>query len=818
MSTTSMIAPYSDGVPVYLVELQRWLLWRIEQRINRKTGEVNETKPPISYHTGKTCDATDPRSWSDFASVQNALSKSSAWDGFGIALGEVAERDEVLIGLDYDCCLDPETGAVADWAMPFMIAMGSYAEYSPGGEGLKCVARVRRRDFPLLCQMLDIREGDRDQARTRTFGERSNGAKHQPGVQLFLGGRYFTCTGRHWHASPEEVTILQPGQFALLGVLFGPRPTTATAEPGRRAADDEVEPEEAAIRDQLGHAFLANSRLRERWEGGTNGLNDTSRSGRDMSVVGMLISLGFTKGETRAALRLLEHGKLAEEEAAGTGDRYFQRMWERSSASPQPSETQTDVSTIWDPWEDPSPPEWPEGILPPDGERALAEISIRDGVELGALAMTILNAASAAAPKDARFAPYNTNWTVPPIFWLMTIGESGTRKSLLDDFGFCVLRKEQAELWRPHRDIMKQWRSKPVAERGPKPEEPHSFVFNDYTPEALQITLGNTIRGTAIIKDELAGLFEFARYRNSGGESARAFFLSAYEDKDCSVHRVGRDSEYIEHTGVSIFGNIQPRRLKAFQESMESDGLLQRFCPLWVKSALNSRPEVRVGPGLAALYDAISRLCRLNGKRYTTTTDGAQLIHDTETVAKEYATLTDFGLGWPGFCFKLHGTHARLALVLHLLETPDESEVSTDTVQRAHRLIHRFVLQHAHDFYATLPGRGRNLTHDIAGWLLTRGPAKAAPGEPERILASDLTAGVKAARSLGSKAIGEALDPFVTGGWLTPENDYPTNRAWFFNPAIRTRFLERAQLEREQRAEARAIFSRIQAHRQKGGS
>ena len=33
----------------------------------------------------------------------------------------------------------------------------------------------------------------------------------------------------------------------------------------------------------------------------------------------------------------------------------------------------------------------------------------------------------------------------------MTIGESGTRKSLLDDFGFCVLREAQAELWRPHR-------------------------------------------------------------------------------------------------------------------------------------------------------------------------------------------------------------------------------------------------------------------------------------------------------------------------------------------------------------------------------
>ena len=51
-----MIAPHPDGVPAYLIELKRWVLWHIETRVNRKTGEVNETKPPISYYTSKTCD------------------------------------------------------------------------------------------------------------------------------------------------------------------------------------------------------------------------------------------------------------------------------------------------------------------------------------------------------------------------------------------------------------------------------------------------------------------------------------------------------------------------------------------------------------------------------------------------------------------------------------------------------------------------------------------------------------------------------------------------------------------------------------------
>jgi hypothetical protein len=832
------LAANPNAVPIYLANLPRWLLWRTEQRINRTSGETEATKPPISYHSGKRCDVTDPRNWTDFASVVAALEKSRAWDGFGIALGEIPEHDEILIGLDLDACLN-EDDALADWAMPFLTAMGSYTERSPGGAGLKCLARIRRSDLPAIRKLLDLGEGDRDQARTRTFGARGNGG-HAPGAQLFLMGRYFTITGRHWPASPEDVYLLALGQIAQLAHLFGPKEQRASAPPGAgQRDDDETEPDEATLRDRLGVEFVRNPRLKERWEGGTQGLSDTSRSGRDMSVLALLVTAGFSKGETRAALRLFQHGKLPDEEQdPKRGDYYFEQMWARTTATPhlnpepppgweeqhpaasgvpgnqQRSRRQrhepADLSTVWDPWENPPPPQWPPGILPAQIEDSLANLSLRDGVDLGALSMTAITAAAAAAPKDARFAPYNTNWTVPPIIWLMTIGESGSRKTLLEEFGFCVIRAVQMDLWRPHNARMQEWRRLPAKERGPKPEEPHSYLLNDYTPEALQAVLARTTRGTAIVKDELAGFLEFDRYKRSGGSAARAFFLSAFEDKDCPVHRIGRDSEVVEHTGLTVFGNIQPRRLATFQADMEADGLLQRFVPLWIEAAQTSRPKNHIGPGLATLYDTIRQLCHLTGRRYTTTDEAAQLILDTETIASEYATLTDFGLGWPGFCHKLHGTHARLALILHLMEAPEADLVPFDTVRRASRLVHHFILQHAHDFYAALPGRGRNLTHDIAGWLLTRGPANA---EPERILASDVTAGVKACRPLGSKAVSEALDPFVTGGWLVPENDYPTNRAWFFNPAIRYLFTDQTQLAREQRTEARALIARIQAPR-----
>jgi hypothetical protein len=175
-------------------------------------------------------------------------------------------------------------------------------------------------------------------------------------------------------------------------------------------------------------------------------------------------------------------------------------------------------------------------------------------------------------------------------------------------------------------------------------------------------------------------------------------------------------------------------------------------------------------------------------------------------LGSELAAISDYGPGWPGFCSKLHGTLARLAFVVHLLENHEQPLIPADTIKKAETLLRAFLLPHAFDFFDALPGSHRQQFHDIAGWLLTRGTADAA--EPERILASDLTNGVKSCRRLGSKGVAEVLDPFVTGGWLFPETDYPNNRAWFFPPAIRTKFAERTITERDRRTRIRDLMAR----------
>jgi hypothetical protein len=457
-----------------------------------------------------------------------------------------------------------------------------------------------------------------------------------------------------------------------------------------------------------------------------------------------------------------------------------------------------DPAALWDPWEDPPPPEWPNQILPQQFEATLADVSIRDGVDFGVLCMTVIAAASAAAPKNARFVPYTTSdWQVPPIIWCMLIGESGLRKTLLDTVVFGAIHAIQAAAWSDHRRESRAWKRTAKDQRGDKPEEPHSLIVNDYTPEALHEILGRTSRGTAVVKDELAGFFDFSRYGGAVNHGNRAFFLSAYDDKACPVHRIGRDSIYIEHTGASVFGAIQPDKY-AQLSGLESDGLLQRIAPIRVKETAVSRP-IPVH-GLDLIHQAIDRLCRRAGGSCLSTRDGEEMIRRTEADAKRFASITDYGPGWKGFCLKAHGTHARLALILHILENPDEPVIPAETVHRAARLT-RYLLQHARDFYSLIPDGRIELLRNIAGWLLTKKPDGDVGGE--RIVANQVASSVWSCRSLTSKGIAEVLDPFVTGGWLEPESEYPNNRAWLFNPAIRAIFREREAEERERRKRIR---------------
>jgi hypothetical protein len=237
-----------------------------------------------------------------------------------------------------------------------------------------------------------------------------------------------------------------------------------------------------------------------------------------------------------------------------------------SDASSEPSDGEAKAAdaaaALYDPWEEPAPPRWPPGILSRENEEIIAALALRDGLDFGAQALTFISAASGAAPKNARFRPYtHSDWSVPPIVWIMLIADSGQRKTALLQNAFSSLRGINGSQWDDYDKARDNWNTLSDADKraAGKPREPHSYIVQDITPEALQMILAANDRGTLMLKDELASMFDFGRYSAGSGGSERAFYLESYEGNPYTVHRVGRERARIRNCGLTIFGGTHLR-------------------------------------------------------------------------------------------------------------------------------------------------------------------------------------------------------------------------------------------------------------------
>jgi hypothetical protein len=468
---------------------------------------------------------------------------------------------------------------------------------------------------------------------------------------------------------------------------------------------------------------------------------------------------------------------------------------------PPPGQKDAHQPAFLDPWADPPPPDFPHGVLQSAVEDAVFTTALRNGFCPGVLSMAELAAISGAASKSIRFTPYQDSiWWVPPIVWVLAILDVGQKKTAIQELAFAPLKKAHNELWAPFGVQLRQWRALSAKEKHstPKPEEPHSFTVDDITVEALQRILSENDRGTCLISDEIAGRLDFGRYGGSG-DGPRSYLCETYEANPKTIHRIGRDSLQIKVNGVTIYASIQPDRLKDFPDLVK-DGLLQRFNMIRTAKTSVSCEEV-TSTGTQIITKRINELIRIDAGRYKTTPEGSDLIHATEALGQKLSTITDFGVGFQGTCNKLHGTHARYALVLHLLDDPSQEVIPTATVERAGRLIRNYLLPQARDFFASLSGSVFRQVQDVAGWILVR----ASP----RFLASDVTAGVRSCRGIGSKQLGEILDPLVVGGWIRPETNIPNNRAWIVDGQLKAAFPEQCKAQAQRREEVYKMLSQL---------
>lgn len=147
------------SIPQELLNIPRWVCCTAD-------------KLPIDPKTGQAADSTDPATWADYATAAAAVFPLGC-RGVGFVLGGS------FAGIDLDHCINPATGAVDDTALAIVEAMQSYTEISPSGTGLHILWRGEKPG----------------KACRRALG---GGV----GLEMYDGGRYFTVTGRSWHAPP----------------------------------------------------------------------------------------------------------------------------------------------------------------------------------------------------------------------------------------------------------------------------------------------------------------------------------------------------------------------------------------------------------------------------------------------------------------------------------------------------------------------------------------------------------------------------------------------------------------------------------------
>lgn len=461
-------------------------------------------------------------------------------------------------------------------------------------------------------------------------------------------------------------------------------------------------------------------------------------------------------------------------------------------------------SAILDPWGAMTPPAFPVGALPPVLRNFVEDRARTMGADACGLAWSALSACSSALHGGVRLRmKKHDTWSVPPALWVALIGPSSSKKTPIIDSAWGPLREPQGRALRAWQKQMADYHrlSKEDKKDTDPPSPPHLLFVNDSTIESIQEILSRQDRGVGVIKDELSGFIDsMDRYSKGGkGGGDRAFYLQAHNGGPQMVTRVGKGMLVINNLLLTLCGGIQPDSLAKFTDLMD-DGLWQRFLPIIVAA---------LGMGLD---EAPTRACedyalRLQGlvdaaapETVVSLSDGANQVRQTiEVEMDRLERLSPLGGKFASFTGKLPGIFGRLCLVLSYVDPHGLGYiVSKETAEMACALINDSVIPNAVQVYLRVGGTGSvsiEKTQAIASFILTH--------KSQRIVVSDVTSGVASCRNLTVGEISLQLSPLVAGGWLKPESETPSNRAWIVNPAVHPLMVERTRIEvlrKEERA------------------
>lgn len=411
---------------------------------------------------------------------------------------------------------------------------------------------------------------------------------------------------------------------------------------------------------------------------------------------------------------------------------------------------------------------------------------------------------------------------VPPILWLMTVGDPGDKKSPGSRPMMGVLRQLEQEDKRRYKRSFIEWEAldhvyqtsrkahmvaaaqstntiltgkldsdalPPVADEGPTKPVDLRIVVDDITSQKLVRIAADRPRGLLCHLDEMANWVQKVTDPRSGED--RSCWTKSYESDPYSMDRVGLENTvYAKNMAVSIFGNIQPQVFKNRFKSMADDGLLQRFIPACLRPNLTKRGDpvpdaLSMIPAwemkLRELFTLPSVTYRLDSGAYQLYRD-FQLWYETN---KSDERLLRAGSIYMQAYGKLEGTCGRIALVIHLIENPYSPVVSADIMRRSIEICRYYLIP----AYRYALGETAGLLDDsLEKWCMER--VIQLSGIADQISMADIRrCNAQCIKDIPryqlDQAIHDAMEPLERAHWVTVVNDHHTKKTWAINPSLK---------------------------------
>ncbi len=392
----------------------------------------------------------------------------------------------------------------------------------------------------------------------------------------------------------------------------------------------------------------------------------------------------------------------------------------------------------------PKPPEMDLSLWPGVLRQRSTEIS--ESVGCDPLVPLFAGLAAVCGVIDARMRlELMPGFKVPPVLWLMTLGDPADKKSPGSRPMLAPLKNIEAEdrprygkelldwegkeaAYASAKKSFLEWSASPeallgadqaphVPEMPPQPV-PLKITVSDITSQKLVRQAADRPRGLLCHLDEMNSWVRKLTDKSSGED--RSAWVVSYESEHYEMDRVGAGSIYCENLAVSIYGNIQPQVFKANLAALSADGLLQRFVPAILRGNKTKlgQPIPEYMTSMAAWENTLRLTYALPVQTYQLSPDAYTAFRDFQAwyeSAKQDERVLDSGTEYMTAFGKLEGLAGRLILLFHVIESPFSPVVPVDVVHRVISLVRGYVIP---AYRYALGEVGGAIANDFDQWII----------------------------------------------------------------------------------------------------